>query len=261
MWLFFIVLVSLLDILDIRLAGYVNGLPLINGHVLTPLDIILHSDTSVCVCGKDFNFTQNLAWISKMAPKKGKGKSKKSSKGPRSSVTVKTAQQDVVTESYVVDTVDEDTDHVETVEDYVCAVSSGVENKLSVPKPPQKENVPNIQPQDLSSSGGSLPSLAEVPMKRDYIKSDLTSEQEGQILDWWRENTCLYDKTHRQSHNTKYKELLKRELAEKMGINGRLYIYLLCFNLPLNNVQWLKNRQMFCTKSVIFISSQCFFTL
>ena len=208
---------------DNRPLGYVHGLSLDNGCGVIAWDNFLYLDKCVCVQDTYLNFLCLPDQYSNMAPKKARGR--KPGKSPKKASTVVPAQP-VVVESYLVDTVEEESDTVETQEQDVSEVKTDVHHqKLTVPPPAKEQDiVQHAEAQaDLSSSGGSLPSLTEAPLKRDYVKSDLSLEQEGELLDWYRDHTCLYDKTDRQSHNTKYKDLLKREQAEKMGITGTFH--------------------------------------
>lgn len=88
------------------------------------------------------------------------------------------------------------------------------------PKGMEKHSTPRQVPLpavevEASGSGGSQKSL-----KRDYHKAELTTEQEVELMEWYREQECLYDKRDKNSMNTKYKDVLKEEQAKKMGITG-----------------------------------------
>ena len=239
--MFLLLLVSfLVDLLDFGPYGYSHRLSLNNGYALTCFDAELRPDISD-LCGWKYlhfgllrsgHFSLNTPVGTNMPPKRGKGT--KPSRGPWKSSTVKCPQKTFV-ETVVVDTAEEaaeeivdtdvldtpDEDPTEVVYEEPTGVVSGINRPVSTPVPCTKKKDEQCD----SSSGGSLPSLTSEACgasgKRDYFKSDLSSDQEAQLIEWWRENPCLYDKTHKESHNTKYKELLKREVAQKMGITGK----------------------------------------
>lgn len=82
-------------------------------------------------------------------------------------------------------------------------------------KPPVEE----VEVEDVTAcsqgSGGSQRSG-----KRDYHKAELSVDQEGELMEWFKENECLYDRRHRDNMNTKHKNVLKQEQAAKMNITG-----------------------------------------
>ena len=146
-----------------------------------------------------------------MPPKKG---SRGRRTVPKKSCTIIPASKQRAV--YVGDTDDEQGELPETPED-----NSEV-SPVSVPTP---ENVSPDNPRDEPCT--SAPT--EAKKKRVYKKHGLSLDQQAEVLEWFKSKPCLYDKADKQSMNTKYKELLKREQAQKMGIKCK-YVYIAYFN-------------------------------
>lgn len=70
------------------------------------------------------------------------------------------------------------------------------------------------------SQGSQGSSTSQKSSKREYHKAELSIEQEVELMEWYREQECLYNKKHRDNLNTKHKNLIKSEQAEKMKITG-----------------------------------------
>ena len=106
--------------------------------------------------------------------------------------------------------------------------------KLTVPSPPPPSTPISSQTstttpkssqksQKSSSQSQKSSSQSQKPQKtkRDYVKSELTTEQDDELLEFYKNNECLYNKNHKYGMNAKHKNFLKEEQAEKMGITGK----------------------------------------
>lgn len=95
--------------------------------------------------------------------------------------------------------------------------------KMKVPSPPTPSS------NTTSTSTQSTPTVPEAAddvtkSTRKYNKAELTTQQEVDLLEWYRENECLYNRKHEFGMNNKHKRVLKREQAEKMGITGKYIV-------------------------------------
>ena len=97
---------------------------------------------------------------------------------------------------------------------------------LTVPEPPpNREDIDDNIDTSVSGDTGEIGDTSTTTScsgstKRKYIKSSLTDEQEAELVEFIKENPCLYSRKHKLGMNAKHKELLKRNQAQKMGIKG-----------------------------------------
>ena len=106
-------------------------------------------------------------------------------------------------------------------------------SQLKVPTPPPTPT-PTSTPtpgtsrtgdrSDTGSGSSRSASASSEKRKRQYNKAELTKAQETELMEWYRENDVLYNRRHEHSNNSRHKDLLKAEQAEKMGITGKYNI-------------------------------------
>ena len=140
--------------------------------------------------------------VASMPPKRGSRGRKRLPK--KACAVIPVSKQKTV---YVDDTDEEAGELVETPDD------DSDRSHLSVPTP-----------EDVSPDQPCTSAPTEQKKKRGYKKHGLNLDQQAEVLEWFKSKPCLYDKSDRESMNTKYKELLKREQAEKMGIKCKFII-------------------------------------
>ena len=136
---------------------------------------------------------------------------------------------------YVGDTDDEEGELHETPE---TPEDKSEVSPVSVPTPE------NDSPQNPDEPGTSSPTDAK-KQKRAYRKHGLSLDQQAEVIEWFKSKPCLYDKADKQSMNTKYKELLKREQAQKMGIKCK---YILLISNVFSIVLYLSGNPIIYTR-------------
>ena len=112
-------------------------------------------------------------------------------------------------------------------EDHCIDLTSRDKVKSPEPKEPQDTQEPIDTLPDLNTDDTSVKETATASTSKESDDSDsasdiqdkLTPEQEEVLVEFFKEHECFYNKRHRQHLNKKYKFLLKREQAEKMGID------------------------------------------
>lgn len=94
------------------------------------------------------------------------------------------------------------------------------------PTPPQPEEdilVPE-QPQPVIESGEDLPEIPPVPAARKksknkpYYYAQLTEAQKEELIDWLKQNPCIYSKRLTEYKNAPQKEKLWEDKAKAMGL-------------------------------------------
>ena len=52
------------------------------------------------------------------------------------------------------------------------------------------------------------------------VEPDLTDEQQEDLVEWWKDNPCLYDKVHPNYAKKNHKDFVKKTKSDAMGISS-----------------------------------------